>query len=259
MRIIGIIPARYGSTRFPGKPLALINGKPLILHVYDLVKKSKVFSDVLVATDDMRIYNIVVASEGKAVITSDSHPTGSDRVAEVVKRFDELSLEAEIIVNIQGDNLILNPILFNQLIQPFLEDKEVNVVTLKKKIEDLQEIYNPNIVKVVTNKFGFAIYFSRAPIPYPKGGINELSSLESERGKIPFFKHIGIYAYQKKTILKFAELKRGMLEEIEDLEQLRFLEHGVAIKVVETEYDSISVDTPSDLARIQPMLKKQEK
>lgn len=258
MRIIGIIPARYGSTRFPGKPLALIDGKPLILHVYDQVKKNDVFSDVLVATDDIRIYNTVVSSYGKAVMTSASHPTGSDRVAEVVKRFNELSLEAEIIVNIQGDNLISNPFLFDQLIQPFLEDKEVNVVTLKKKIDDLKEIYDPNIVKVVTDKFGFAIYFSRAPIPYPKRGFNELSTLGHDTPKIPFFKHIGIYAYRKKTILKFAELKRGILEEIEDLEQLRFLEHGVAIKVVETEYDSIGVDTPSDLARIQPIIKKQK-
>ena len=235
MRVVGIIPARYGSTRLTGKPLVDIDGKPMIQHVYENVRKSSILDDAIVATDDERIKKVVEGFGGKATLTSSHHTTGTDRVAEVARELD-----AEVVVNIQGDEPFINPGMIDEVAQPLLEDKSIPMGTLMHEIKNREDFTNPNVVKVVTDKYGFALYFSRSLIPYPR-------RTEGHRA----FEHIGIYSYQKDFLLTFASLKPTPLELSESLEQLRALENGYKIKVILTkhEYVALSVDTPEDLEK----------
>jgi len=242
MQVVGIIPARYQSTRLPGKPLALIQGKPMIWHVYQQAKKSRYLGDVIVATDDGRIVEAVESFGGKAVLTSSEHRTGTDRLAEVAQ-----DLTAEIIVNIQGDEPLMQPEMIDQAIQPLLEDQTLVMSTLKKKIENQEELKSPHVVKVVTDQHNRALYFSRSLLPFPR-----------EKTAQAVYKHIGLYVYRREFLLAFAQMEPTPLEKTESLEQLRALENGYAIYVAETFYSSRGVDTPEDLAKVTALLAGKE-
>jgi len=262
MTAIVIIPARYDSTRFPGKPLALLNGKPLIQHVYENSKKSKLARDVIVATDSEMILESVLGFNGNAVMTSKAHASGTDRIAEVA-----VSLNYDIIVNVQGDEPLIMPEMIDDVIG-LLDDKRAAMGTLIKKIEIPEDIFNPNVVKVVFDKDGFAMYFSRAPIPFDRdlSGVGSkeyaVSSKEKYNQKsayclLPtayYFKHIGIYSYRKDVLLSLAKISPTHLEQTEKLEQLRALVNGFMIKVKETLFETAGVDTPQDLERVKKWL-----
>ena len=237
MEIAIVIPARYASTRFPGKPLALINDVPMIEHVYRCLADMEEVDQVIVATDDERIYRTVEDFGGQAVMTPSHLQSGTDRIAMVAR-----DLTADIIVNVQGDEPLLKKEMVREALAPFFEDETVLMSTLKKKITDKEEINNPNVVKVVTNKRGDALYFSRYPVPYPR---NE--------GAV-YYKHIGLYVYKRDFLLEYSQMAQTALERAESLEQLRVLENGYPIRVVETGYDSIGVDTPEDLKKVEEIL-----
>jgi 3-deoxy-manno-octulosonate cytidylyltransferase (CMP-KDO synthetase) len=249
LKISAVIPARHGSTRFEGKPLADILGKPMIQHVYDGVRQSKLIDEVIVATDDQRILDAVESFGGKAVITSPTHFTGTDRVAEVAKK-----LKSEIIVNVQGDEPLIEGNVIDKAIRPLLTDVTLHMSTLITRIEEAKDWLNPHIVKVVVDQKNFALYFSRSPIPFPRD-LN-IGRLESH----PFgtdrplpkrvFKHIGVYVFRRKFLLHFSKMKPTPLEKLEKLEQLRALENGYRIKVTPVDYEPICVDTPEDLQRV---------
>jgi 3-deoxy-manno-octulosonate cytidylyltransferase (CMP-KDO synthetase) len=243
-----VIPARYGSSRFPGKPLARLGDGTLIQQVYERVRSARGVGRIVVATDDERIRDVVTAFGGEVVLTGQKLRTGSDRVAEVAR-----TIPADVYVNLQGDEIPLDPGLLEDLIQPFL-NSEAEVGTLKHAISDEAEVMNPNVVKVVTDREGFALYFSRSSIPYRRDRRGE------EGWLIPgqHWKHLGIYAYTKAALARFAELSSGVLEKAEQLEQLRLLEAGVKIRVWETRHASLRVDTPADLARAEHILIKRE-
>ena len=236
MRTIGVIPARYGSSRFEGKPLVDIRGKPMIQHVYERASRAKRMDDILVATDDSRIHDAVRGFGGKAVLTPE-FPTGTDRVAYVAEH-----ARCDVVVNIQGDEPLLEPKMLDQMIQPLHEDPEVQVSTLKQRVDSEEDYRDVNVVKVVTSLDGFALYFSRASIP------GNLSNDWIETN--PIYRHVGLYAYRKECLLAFTKWERAPYESSEGLEQLRFMEHGVKIRVVETEHRLIGVDVPADLERV---------
>lgn len=238
--IYGIIPARFASTRLPGKPLAKIAGRPMIQWVYESAKHSKLVNDLIVATDDRRVFDAVEEFGGNVVMTPDNIKTGSDRIAFVAK---ELS-DCTIVVNIQGDEPFIPGMMIDQAIEPFLFDQRVYMSTLIKRITKTEELESPSTVKVVFDGDNYALYFSRAPIPFVRDNLN--TDLLLEKGI--YFKHIGLYVYRKEYLLKFTGLQSSYLEDLEKLEQLRVLENGYKIKCVETTLDSISVDTPMDLA-----------
>ncbi len=236
MKTLGVIPARYGSSRFPGKPLAMIAGKSMIQRVYEQVAKSSL-TEVVVATDDQRIFDAIKAFGGKAVMTREDHLNGTTRVAEVALQFPE----AEIIVNIQGDEPLIDPDLINRLVNAF--DSETSMVSVKKKIEKEEEITSPDCVKVVTTHDERALYFSRSTIPFNRD--NEV---------VDYYKHIGIYGYERQFLFHYIELPPSPLELTEKLEQLRVLENGFVIKMVETDREFIGVDRPEDVARVEEEL-----
>ena len=239
---IAVIPSRYGSSRFEGKPLALVYGKPMIQRVYEQTQKSKAVSKTIVATDDERIFKTVEHFGGIAVMTSDECRSGTDRVAQAA---DILNLGADdIIVNIQGDQPVFNPLTIDEMISPFSHDPALVMSTLAFKIKDEREITDPKDVKVTFDNNGFALYFSRAQIPYPR-------DLET---KADFYKHLGFYAYKKSFLDTLVTLPTGTCEHIEKLEQLRVLEFGYRIKVVITQYDSPEIDLPCDIKRIEAKL-----
>jgi len=250
MAAIVIIPARYGSTRFPGKPLCHLLGKPMIQHVYERVRDARLVQDVFIATDSTAIFSAVKGFGGKAVMTSTEHRSGTDRIAEAVTKLSEAGeisvpgkQEEQIIVNVQGDEPLIMSEMVDAVIE-LMEDERAAIGTLAKRIRTLEEIEDPNVVKVVFNDGGFAIYFSRSPIPY-------------HRDQVPdsfFYKHIGIYAYRKDVLMRFSRLAPTRLEEIEKLEQLRALESGFKIKVNETRHETIGVDTVMDLERVEKCL-----
>lgn len=247
MKVVAIIPARYASSRLKGKALLTIADKPMIQHVYERAKKASLVNNVIVATDDKKIFDAVEGFAGNAAMTSPLHRTGTDRIAEVADNMD-----AEIIVNVQGDEPLIEPEMIDEAIRPLLQSSDILMSTLKKKITDEDELKNPNIVKVVTDKEGFAIYFSRFPIPYVRAGSQKSSALGGRSQKKDIhYKHIGLYVYRKDFLLKFAKMKPTSLEEAEKLEQLRALENGYKIKVIETQYSSIGVDTQEDLERVR--------
>lgn len=253
MKIAAIIPARYGSTRFEGKPLADILGKPMIQWVYEGVCQSKLIKEIIVATDDQRILEAVNKFGGKAVLTSPDHPTGTDRVAEVARK-----LRSEIIVNVQGDEPLIKGFIIDKAIRPLLNDERLNMSTLMTRIEDVKDWLNPHIVKVVLDEQGFALYFSRSPIPFPRDlNMEQILRSPSDKKGIfskKVFKSIGLYVYRRSFLLQMAKMKSTPLEKIEKLEQLRALENGYKIKVVPVDYDPIGVDIPADLPKVIALL-----
>ncbi len=267
MPAIVIIPSRYASTRFPGKPLCPLLGKPMIQHVYERVREAKLVKDAFVATDDRRIRDAVEGFGGKVLMTSEEHQSGTDRIAEAVVKLADAGYgiqEGDTVVNVQGDEPMIMPEMVDGVIR-LMEDKKASIGTLARRIEDAAEIANPDVVKVVFNAEGFALYFSRAPIPYHRDSNklpatnNELKGNNSENSLLnkvtrDYFKHIGIYAYRKEVLLKFSQLPPTKLERTEKLEQLRALENGFAIKVSKTVFDTIGVDTPLDLERVEKCL-----
>ena len=258
MKAVGVIPARYASSRFPGKPLATLCGRPLIQHVYERARRSKTLAQVVVATDDLRIRDVVTAFGGEVQLTAAHHPSGTDRVAEVAA-----SLSCELVVNIQGDEPLIEPAMIDEAVSPFFVESDLIMGTLCRRLETEDDWQSPHVVRVVQDCRGFALYFSRAPIPYVRVEGQErrvegkgrpgpqLSTLSSQ---LLCYKHIGLYVYRRDFLLTFARLAPTPLEETEQLEQLRALEYGYPIRVVESEYDSIGVDTPEDLERIERMV-----
>jgi 3-deoxy-manno-octulosonate cytidylyltransferase (CMP-KDO synthetase) len=246
MKITAVIPARYASTRFPGKALADIGGKPMIQHVYERTSKSTLVTRVIVATDDRRIADAVAKIGGEAVMTSVDHETGTDRLAEVAR-----DLECDLIVNVQGDEPLIDPAMIDQAIEPFLDNPDLQMGTLKTRVRCLHDFLSPNVVKVVTDINGFALYFSRSPLPFFRDKWQDLKDESFACGKMLCYKHVGLYVYRRPFLLEFAAMKPTFLEVSEKLEQLRAIENGVRIRVVETESTSIGVDTPEDLSKAQ--------
>lgn len=240
MNVLCVIPARYASTRLPGKPLKDIAGKPMVCRVYDRAAQAGKVSDTLVATDDVRILNAVQEHGGRAMMTRKDHPTGTDRLAEVASAHPE----ADLIVNVQGDEPLIEPSLIDRLVDVFEEEPDLPMATVMTKITDEEEQRNPNNVKVVTNKDGYALYFSRSLLPYPR------------HAGCPVYKHIGIYAYRRDFLLRYAAMAPTPLETAESLEQLRALENGYRIKVVETETQFVGVDTAEDLEKVNAIYRQ---
>lgn len=246
--IIGVIPARFGSSRLMGKPLADIGGKPMIQHTYESASKSKLLDDIVIAVDDDRVYNVVKEFCDHVKITPKDISTGSDRIAHVVRDMSSV----KIVVNIQGDEPFIPGRMIDEAIEPLLFDETVEVSTLAKRITRVDELTSPSIPKVVFDYHNFALYFSRSPIPFIRD-----AKTNSERIKnYEMHKHIGLYVYRKDALLRFTKLKPTDLEQMEKLEQLRMLENGFKIKIVVTEYESISVDTDTDLRKAREYYKK---
>lgn len=250
MKITAVIPARYSSTRFDGKALADIKGKPMVQHVYERTSRAALVSEVIVATDDDRIAAAVRSFGGRAEMTSRDHGTGTDRLAEVAVR-----LESDIIVNVQGDEPLIEPDMIDAAIEPLIADSSVVMGTLKSRIKNIHDFISPNVVKVVTDHQGFALYFSRSPLPNFRDKWNDLKDEAFVSGKLLCYKHVGLYVYRRPFLLEFAALPQSFLEKSEMLEQLRALENGYRIKVVETPFDSVGVDTPADLEKVLEKLK----
>jgi len=246
MKIIGLIPARYPSTRFPGKPLVDIAGKSMIQRVYEQAKKCTLLADVIVATDDERIEKAVIAFGGKACLTSSTHPSGTDRCAEVV---DKLKLQCDAIINIQGDEPFIDPKQI-ELVCLCFNDSRTELATLIKKIASAEVLFNPNSPKVIVDTDQFAIYFSRHPIPYVRSS-DQADWLQQHT----FYQHIGIYGYRMDVLKKITLLAPSSLEKAESLEQLRWIENGYKIKTAITTLETLAIDTPDDLKRILHQLK----
>lgn len=249
-----VIPARYASSRFPGKPLALIAGRPMIQHVYERACQARLVDTVVVATDDTRIMEVVAAFGGRAVMTSAAHATGSDRVAEVAAQ-----LACDLVVNVQGDEPCIAPAAIDAIIQPLRHDPAVSIATLAQPLRELADFLSPHVVKVVVDRQGNALYFSRAPIPYDRQAWPQAPQLLALSGlPLPLppgcYRHFGLYAYRREVLLHLAQLPQTTLEQTEQLEQLRALEHGYRLRVVPTTHESIGVDTPDDLPRAARIL-----
>ena len=241
MRKIAVIPARYAATRFPGKLMQILGDKTVIRMTYDNVKKTNLFDEVFVVTDSDLIYDEIINHGGKAIKSIKDHETGSDRIAEAIKNID-----CDLILNVQGDEPFINEKALKDLLSSFdgLDGEKVDVATLKQLIKDKEEVNNPNIVKVVTDYNGVALYFSRSPIPFPR----------ETNFDIDYYRHIGVYAFRKDALIKFSELEMRLLEKSEKLEQLRYLEYGMRIKVVETEFVGVGIDTPEDLEKAKLLI-----
>jgi 3-deoxy-manno-octulosonate cytidylyltransferase (CMP-KDO synthetase) len=237
---VAVIPARYASTRIPGKALADIGGRPMVEHVYRRAAAARNVDAVVVATDDERIASAVKRFGGEVRMTDAGHPTGTDRLAEVAA-----TLDCDLVVNVQGDEPMLEPESIDDAIEPFRNDPELLMSTICYPLGSIEEASDPNVVKVVKSRDGFALYFSRSPIPYRRGQSSEASGP---------FKHIGLYVYRREFLRQIAALAPTPLERSESLEQLRVLEHGFSIKVVQTKHDSVGVDTPEDLERVRRLL-----
>jgi len=249
--IVAVIPARYGSTRFPGKSLVLIKDKPMIQWVHDRTRSSKLIQQVIVATDDERIVAAVRGFGGHAVMTSKGHATGTDRIAEVAR-----TLSCDLIVNVQGDEPLIEPEMIDQAIAPLAADQTISMGTLSRRIIDREEAFDPNVVKVVVDEKGFALYFSRAPIPWNRDAWAGKRSFSELLLAGPLYKHIGLYVYRRDFLLQYAGMQQTPLENAEKLEQLRALERGHRIKVTLTEHESFGVDIPEDLGKILNRLEK---
>ncbi len=242
MKIVAIIPSRYGSSRFEGKPLAKICGKPMIQHTYSRAASATQVNDVFVATDDLRIADVVRDFGGKVIMTGDQNRSGTDRAAEAA---DKIGLASEdIVINVQGDQPMLDPRCLHQVIMPFFNEPSVEMTTLAFRIVNPGEITDPKDVKVTFDQQGFALYFSRSPIPFGRESSEVFDT----------YKHLGIYAYTRRFLDIFRNLPTGRLENIEKLEQLRAMEYGHKIRVILTEYDSPEVDIPEDIERIEKLI-----
>jgi len=245
MEVVALIPARYGSTRFPGKPLAVLRGKPMIQHVYEQTRMVRGLASVIVATDDERIANVIQTIGGEVAMTRTDHPTGTDRLAEVAER-----LSADIIVNVQGDLPFFPPTMVEDAITALTQAPPAVMSTVKTPIYEVDEWHNINVVKVVTDRTGYALYFSRSPIPFKR----DYEAIR-QKSKIPLgYRHIGLYVYRRDFLFTFTQLPRTPLEQTEQLEQLRALEWGYRITVSETERPTIEIDTPEDLRRAEEEL-----
>ena len=253
MKIIAVIPARYASTRFPGKALADIGGKPMIQHVYERTCRASLVSRVIVATDDQRIADVVNQIGGEAIMTSTAHETGTDRLAEVAQ-----SLDSDLVVNVQGDEPLIDPAMIDQAIKPFMNDPNLQMGTLKTRVLCLHDFLSPNVVKVVTDVSGNALYFSRSPLPFFRDKWQDLKDESFASGRLLCYKHVGLYVFRRDFLLQFAAMPPTFLEISEKLEQLRAIENGVRIRVVETEFSSIGVDTPDDLIKAQERYRFQQ-
>jgi len=247
--IAAIIPARYGASRLPGKPLSDIHGKPMIQHVHERVSRARGIDRVLVATDDERIADAVHRFGGEAVMTSSAHRSGSDRLAEAARM-----VAADVIVGVQGDEPMIDPGAVEAALRPFAGDASVEAATVCTPLRGVEEMLSPHVVKVVVDARGRALYFSRSPIPHVRGGdLREAARLAVERGLAR--RHLGLYAWRREALLRFAALPASALEEAEGLEQLRALEHGLGMQVVEFDGDpGVAVDTPEDLERVRALL-----
>lgn len=246
MKFIGIIPARYASTRFPGKPLALLGGKPVIQHVYE--KVAAVLEAAYVATDDERIYDAVKSFGGQVVMTRTDHKSGTDRIEEAIEK---IGGEWDVVVNVQGDEPFVAKSQLDTICHCF-DDPTTQIATLGKPFENMEAVQNPNSPKIVVDNMGFAMYFSRSVIPYVRG--KEKSSWLTH---YPFLKHLGIYAYRKNVLRQITQLPQSSLEIAESLEQLRWLQNGFKIKVGTTDVETVGIDTPQDLERAEEFLKTQ--
>ncbi len=235
-----VIPARIASTRFPAKALALLCGKPLIQCVWEAVVNTELFTDVLIATDSRQIYDCAIGFGAKCVMTSAEHQSGSDRIAEAINGF-----QTDVVLNVQGDEPLIDRTSLSKLMDVFA-DPDIHIASLMTKIKDHIQILDPNIVKVITNNLGNAIYFSRSPIPYDRDGSNTAH----------YFRHIGVYAYRKGALLEFVQLPPSHLESIEKLEQLRLIENNIPIRMVESDYQGIGIDTPEDLIMVENLLQE---
>jgi 3-deoxy-manno-octulosonate cytidylyltransferase (CMP-KDO synthetase) len=239
---IVVIPARYESSRLPGKALADIGGLPMIQHVYERARQARHASAVIVATDDERIADAVRSFGGEVRMTAASHRSGTDRLAEVAA-----SIDCDIIINVQGDEPLIEPEMIDEAVAPFAGDSGLRMSTLRRRIEDPEDFANPNVTKVVVDRDGYALYFSRSPIPYAR----------RDGQAAPAWRHVGLYVYRRDCLLELSRLEPTVLEQSEALEQLRALEHGIRIKVIETTFDSIGVDTPDDLTRVRRLVDRQ--
>lgn len=240
MKVVGVIPARYKSTRFEGKPLVEICGKTMIQRVYEQAQKAKMIDEIYIATDDERIRTKAESFGAKVIMTSPEHVSGTDRIAEAIGNID-----CDIVINVQGDEPLINPEVLNALATAMIREPDIPMATLIISIKDMKEIQDPNVVKVVKDKNGFALYCSRAMIPFSRDG-----------NWTNMFKQIGIYAYRRDFLLKFASMEPTTYENIEKLEQLRALENGYKLKTVGTNFDSIGVDIPEDVKKVEEYLKK---
>ena len=241
MKVIAVIPARYASTRFPGKPLVDINGKSMIMRVYEQVLKSNLISEAIVATDDERIFNHVESSGGKVVLTAANHISGTDRCAEVQRGLKD---KYDVILNVQGDEPFIDPNQIDELISCF-NDEKCQIATLVKSIKDAQLLFDENKVKAVLDNSNYALYFSRQAIPFQKN-----SSPEKWINNFDYLLHIGLYGFRWNVLQDLSQLNPGRLEKSESLEQLRWLENGYKIKAAHTKYESVGIDTPDDLLRV---------
>lgn len=257
MSAIVIIPSRYASTRFPGKPLQSLMGKPLIQHVYERAGKAAKIKGIFIATDSLEILEAVESFGGKAVMTSERHLSGTDRIADaflkIQQMYDGIWQQTDIVVNVQGDEPMIMPEMVDDVVE-LLQDSRASIGTLARKIDRVEDITDPNIVKVVFDMEGFALYFSRSPIPYFRDEWEDLTHLKAIGLSSAVYKHIGIYAYRGEFLQKFTGLPVSQLESIEKLEQLRAIEYGYKIKIATTMYDTIGVDTPEALERVKKCL-----
>jgi 3-deoxy-manno-octulosonate cytidylyltransferase (CMP-KDO synthetase) len=240
-KILGVIPARYASSRYPGKVLAKVDSRTMLEHVYERVSMARYLTSVIIATDDRRVFNEARRFGARVNMTRPDHVSGTDRVAEVASAFEDY----ELVVNIQGDEPLIDPNAIDAALLPLLEEPAIPMGTLKKRIEDPREISDPNVVKVVTDRFENAIYFSRATIPFFREPLETFAH----------YKHIGLYVYRRNFLLRYSDLPVGPLERAEKLEQLRALENGFQIRVIETDYESFGVDTPEDMERIRTLIR----
>ncbi|WP_282011390.1 3-deoxy-manno-octulosonate cytidylyltransferase [Nitrospina watsonii] len=255
-KVLAVIPARWGSTRFPGKPLAPLLGRPMIQWVTERAQSASSISEVIVATDDERIAKAVEGFGGQAVMTSPDHESGSDRIAEVVS-----DRACDVVVNVQGDEPLIPPENIEQVVQILLADKDAAAATLMSAIDNYEDVFDPNVVKVVADNTGRALYFSRSPIPYLRDAWQNKSPEQIRSEPFPertWFRHIGLYAYRCDFLLEYTRLQQTPLERQERLEQLRILENGFAIRVGETDRVSLGVDREEDLRKVESLAKAQE-
>lgn len=251
-QVIAIIPARYGSTRLPGKPLLDLAGKPIIQHVFERTKATTLVDRVLIATDDMRIADVVRAFGGEVLITRADHETGTDRIAEAAR-----NIEGDIVVNVQGDEPFIDPQTIDLTVAPLIMDDSLMMSTVCEPLARAEDLFNSNVVKVVLDQQGNALYFSRAPIPFPRNAADAKSLIDTQAiiGQLTpeilqhYRKHVGLYVYRRNFLLEFTTWPRAILEEIESLEQLRVLTQGYRIRVITVQRSSVGIDTPEDLAR----------
>ncbi|WP_020676497.1 3-deoxy-manno-octulosonate cytidylyltransferase [Geopsychrobacter electrodiphilus] len=250
MKVTAVIPARFASTRFPGKPLALILGKTMIEHVYRRTLAAQTIDQVLVATDDQRIFDEVLAFGGEVMMTRGDHPSGTDRLAEVAAKID-----TDIVVNVQGDEPLIVPQMIDEAVRPLLNNPALQMGTLCSRIDRIEDYLSPNVVKLVCDQQSRALYFSRAPIPAPRD--IPAAELGQRLNELNARRHIGLYVYRREFLLRYPLLPQTPLEILESLEQLRAMEHGIDIHVALTSYDCHGVDTPEDLQRVAAIMQRE--